>query len=44
MSGKKFLTSEVWGKNSCLNYIIPTPLPHKSQMDNHIGGGEEAGI
>ena len=21
----------------------PSPLPHKSQMGNHIGGGEEAG-
>ena len=44
MSGKKFLTSEVWEKNSCPNYTIPTPVPHESQMDNHKGGGEEAGI
>ena len=32
--GKKFLPK--------LNHSYP--LPHKSQMGNHIGGGEEAGV
>ena len=33
--GKKFLLK--------LNHPYPLPPNHKSQMGNHIGGGEEAG-
>ena len=50
MLTKKSYTVISQGKNSRglekkfspkLNH--PYPLPHKSQMGNHIGGGEEAG-
>ena len=42
-SGKKFLTPEVWGKKFLPKINHSYPLPHKSQMGSHIGGGEEAG-
>ena len=44
MPGKKFLTPEVWEKHSYPNKITHTPLSQKSQMVNHMGGGEEAGL
>ena len=44
MPGKKFLTPEVWEKHSYPNKITHTPLSQKSQMVNHIGDGEEAGL
>ena len=43
MSGEKFLTPEVWEKKFLPKINHPYPLPHKCQMGNHTGGGEEAG-
>ena len=40
---KKILTPEVWGRQFLPKINHPHPLPHKSQMGSHIGGGEEAG-
>ena len=42
MSGKKFLTKEVWGKKNLAQNKPPIPTPQQSQMGDHIGGGEEA--
>ena len=36
-------TPEVWEKKFSPKLNHPYHLPHKSQMGNHIGGGEEAG-
>ena len=40
ISGKKL---QRFGKKFSPKLNQPYPLPHKSQMGNHIGGGEEAG-
>ena len=39
ISGKKL---QRFGEKFSPKLNHPYPLPHKSQMDNHIGGGEEA--
>ena len=44
VSGKIFLTPEIWEKSSYSNKITHTPLLHKSHMVNHIGGGGRGGL
>ena len=43
MSGKKFLTPEIW-KKILPNLIAHTPIPRKSHMVNHKGGGGRGGF